>query len=397
MNKYAPIFPQLKQDYEEIYRFLKKSDYQIDPIPKYKPADNNSGEVIVSAYPIQGLLKYHGMADPQTRIAMFPSISLNNGAFQTITYLKFDPRMSRDKLVLDGIDKTSTNEFSRVQFQLDQIRNYGKIQSRALVVSRNMVTKDKSPIEAKGVGTSAAGGAAIARGAFNILYNDQKIAQNPRLLSIFSRFLSGSASRSSVGGISLWLSHPTSNSWDSFAIRLDRERDQDFVQDIALITIPLKSTITTTSAHKIAPTSSLYEQWCISRKSKILQFLKSFLTHDFNILGLLAELDSSMLHKIHTSSPEGQPYWNEKTQRVIQITKEMREIGMPVYFSIDTGPSVVLLTQKKSVNEIIHNLKEKLGENAPLITGTIQGASTLIRSNSKYYHLLDDDLAKFQT
>ena len=43
------------------------------------------------AYPIQGLLKYHGLSDPLQRIAYFPSISLCNDAIMTITYCKFSP------------------------------------------------------------------------------------------------------------------------------------------------------------------------------------------------------------------------------------------------------------------------------------------------------------------
>ena len=194
MNKYAFIFPQLQQDYQDVLLLLKKAHYNIEHIVKQRSAENNSGIAIASAYPIQGLLKYHGMANPQSRIAMFPSISLNNGSFQTVSYVKFNPELSQDRFILNGREKTpDDSEFRRVHFQIEQIRKYANISSGFLVISRNFITKSLVPLEAKGIGTSAAGGAAIGKAALSILYKDEEITQNTRMLSIFSRYLSGSA------------------------------------------------------------------------------------------------------------------------------------------------------------------------------------------------------------
>jgi diphosphomevalonate decarboxylase len=396
-NRYASIFPQLQQDYQDILLFLNKAQYIIEPIVKQKPAINNSGEAFSSAYPIQGLLKYHGMANPQSRIAMFPSISVCNGAFQTISYVKIDSELIHDRLILNGVEKSSdTSEFRRVKFQIEQIQKYANISSRFLVISRNFITETLSSLNAKGIGTSASGGAAIAKAMLNILYDNAEITKNARLLSVFSRYLSGSASRSSVGGMSLWLNHPKCNTWESFAIRLDQSKDQDFIKNISLITIPLESTLTTSSAHEIALSSPLYRQWCISRKSQILQFLEAFLKHDFRTIGALAEQDSRMLHEIHITAPGGRPYWNEKTYEVISFTEKMRNQGIPLYFSIDTGPSVVLIAQRKNKDYLVDQLKKFVVPELLVTTGSIQGPSKLIRSTSNLYHLLDDDIAKFQ-
>jgi diphosphomevalonate decarboxylase len=265
-----------------------------------------------------------------------------------------------------------------------------------LIISRNITSHDFQLFHAKGLGTSASGGAAIARAAFNILYHSKEITQNSRLFSIFSRYLSGSASRSSVGGIGLWLSHPECDTRDSFALRLDRKENSRFIQNISLLTIPLQSSNTTSNAHEIAPKSPLYTEWCLSRKKKIIQFLNAFQKHDFRTIGKLTEEDSKSLHKIHTSVPQGRPYWNKKTEKIMKITHFLRDKGIPVYFSVDTGPSVVLLTQNEFVNEVIDYIQSNISSTVQIIKGYIQGQSKLMRSNSKLYHILDDDIAKFQ-
>ncbi len=101
---HSSIYPQLIQDYTEILQYLKDAQYEVGPIVESQKADNVSGEAYSLAYPIQGLLKYHGMFDPMERIAYFPSISLNNNAISSITYLKFDPHLQQDKFILNGID-----------------------------------------------------------------------------------------------------------------------------------------------------------------------------------------------------------------------------------------------------------------------------------------------------
>ena len=392
---HSSIYPQLIHDYEETITILKEAGYFLDPILQPLPADNTSGEAYSVAFPIQGLLKYHGMFDPLKRIAFFPSISLNNAAISTVTYLKFDPNLSRDMFILNGVEKYENEEYDRVVFQLNKIRKFSKIETKAYIVSKNVNTSSNSPIVGKGLGTSAAGGAAIAKAAFSILYNDPTYSTNVRLQSIFSRYLSGSAARSSAGGIAIWMSSPQKNTWDSFAIRLDRPKNQEFTSNISLISIPLKSKMTTSEAHKVAPSSPLYQQWCLSRKKSILQFLEAIEKQNLDKIGIITEKDSRKLQEIHTSTKEGLPYWTEETKMLSRYAKDKRKEGVPLYFSIDTGPSVVYLTYKKYEKEILVELRNKIIPHTQIYNGSIGGPSTLITSNSNLAHLLDDDIEKF--
>ncbi len=398
MNIYnlSSIYPRLLQDYQEILQKLIQAEYCIESIPEQQKAEKISGEAFSLAHPIQGLLKYHGMFDPVNRIAFFPSISFNNGAISTITYLNFDPHLTRDKLILNGVEKSISLEYDRVEYQLNIIRKYSNIETKAIVISKNIETSSNYPIEGKGLGTSAAGGAAIAKAAFSILYDHKtEYVNNARFQSVFSRYLSGSASRSSVGGIGLWMSSPQNDTWQSFALRLDKPQLKEFIKKVLLISVPIKSSMTTAEAHKIAATSPLYLPWCLSRKNSISQFLKALFNEDLEKIGILAEDDSRKLHEIHISAELGQRYWTGETRELMNFASKKRMEGIPIYYSIDTGPSIVFLTFKKFEEEILEELSNIIDRDLKIYKGSIGGPSKLITSDSNLAHLLDDDIEKF--
>ncbi|MHA1584779.1 MAG: GHMP kinase, partial [Promethearchaeota archaeon] len=288
------------QDYQEIMKHLSQNKYIFQFFPDSIPAVHDSGEAFSIAYPIQGLLKYHGMVDKDLRIAYFPSISLNNDSVETITYIKFDHQFNEDRVILNGkeISKQS-REYLRISYQLDKIRAFASVSTYALIISRNVKTKSGIIAKGKGLGTSASGGAAITRAALQILYSGREdIIKNPQLNSYLSRFLAGSASRSSVGGIGLWLNHPKISSKDSIAIRLDRKDDQNFIKSIDLITVSLESPIKTEQIHELAPRSPFFNNWLEGRKEKIIEIIDALQTHNLEKLGELTEFDTMALHAV---------------------------------------------------------------------------------------------------
>ena len=201
------------------------------------------------AYPIQGLLKYHGLSDPLQRIAYFPSISLCNDAIMTITYCKFFPQRDHDTFIING-KPSEGKETTRLQEFVDLFRQQYSISSKLLMISRNIDKKTQHIVNGKGLGTSASAGAALTQALFGIAFPDVEILQQkPRLLSTFARSFAGSAARSVVGGIGLWFNYPGINPIDSFAIRLDSQLDRDFISSINLISIPISSKVLTDEAH----------------------------------------------------------------------------------------------------------------------------------------------------
>ena len=383
----------LKRDYEEIRQLLIKKAYVFDEIPRNRKAKREEGEAFSLAYPIQGILKYHGFSDFKSQISFFPSISLNNGSLSTISYLKFDKKLKDDIVFLNG--SSADNEtYQKVKSSLDFIRSFSGVHTKALLISRNY---SPSKTEGKGLGTSASGSAALGIAAASILFdNEPEFINNKRLLSIFSRYLSGSGCRSSSGGFSLWLSHPTIDPLDSYAIQLDREEHQKFINNISLLTIPIKSELKTTEAHNISLKSPFFETWLSKRKELIFEFINALDSHDLSILGNLAEYDTLCLHAITMTAPNNENIiaWDPDTLKVILEVRDLRQSGYDVYFSIDTGPSLVLLTKKSQAVSISNELKSIIPKR-DIIEGNLGGPSRLLNSKSTDVKLLKEDMERF--
>jgi len=391
------LVSKLQEDYNEILHYLLEKDYVIQNLPSEITAKKKIGEAYTLAYPIQGILKYHGIANEEHRIAYFPSISLNNDCSYTVTYLRFDENLEEDSAFLNG-NPIFGEAFERIKFALSFIRRYSKIKTKAILISRNFLKSSKEGRIGKGLGTSASGSSALALAAISVLYdNDLDFIENKRLLSIFSRYLSGSGCRSALGGFSLWLSYPNINPLDSFAIRLDRNEHRDFIKKISLITIPIQSDLRTNQVHKIAPKSPFFTAWLEQRKKLVFEFFKALDKHNLNRIGELAEYDTLCLHSVTMTAPNNQNIiaWGPDTLKIMLKIQELRmNDAYNVYYSIDTGPSLVLLTLESEKNKIINELKSFVPE-YDLIEGKIGGPPKILSPKSPEAKKLKSDIEKF--
>ncbi|MHA1519953.1 MAG: diphosphomevalonate/mevalonate 3,5-bisphosphate decarboxylase family protein [Promethearchaeota archaeon] len=403
------IQSQLANDNDEIKNYIEKLGYIIDPWPESLAAIHHEGEALVSAYPIQGLLKYHGMADVERRIAYFPSISLNNGVCFTQTYIKLFNSFESDQLIWNNnLIDSSSRAFTRVFSHIDVIRSMAGIHTKAHIYSRNVYPdfsdKNQNPsnrlVTEKGLGTSASAGAAIAKAMIEILYHgNPKYTTNTRLRSAFARYFAGSASRSAVGGIGLWLSHPNISPDESFSIRLDMPKMSSFIEEIELITIPIESPLQTESAHASAPKSPFFTEWAIRRKKQILNFTQALHDSNFTKLGELAEEDTLALHGISltTGIEDYILAWEPITLQIMKKVRYWREKEkIPIYFSIDTGPTVVLLTKKEYASTLMTKLTN-IFPNTKILRSFIAGPPHVISPDSQDFSTIVNALKQIGT
>ncbi|HHX65009.1 MAG TPA: GHMP kinase, partial [Chloroflexi bacterium] len=232
--------------------------------PDVQGQGHESGVAAARAYPIQGILKYHGITDWDWRIAYMPSISVNNDAAYTVTWVEFDPVLTDDRVTIGG-QEAQGRERERVRRVLDVVRDLAGVRSRARVASRNVVRASKT---GKGLGTSASASAALATAALAAVLGERAI-DDRYLLSCVARLLAGSGGRSAAGGVALWLSYPGIAHRDSYSVRLDTAGELD---DVRLITVPVDSRLglKTEAAHEDAPHSSLFKCWMLGRCKEVL-------------------------------------------------------------------------------------------------------------------------------
>ena len=277
------------------------------------------------AHPIQGLIKYHGLADPVLRLPFHDSISVCTAPLTTRTTIEFGD-FPRDAATIDGGD-LSAREMERVVAVVDPIRARAGIAQRFRMASVNDFPSNV------GLGASASGFAALALAACRAAGLEADLQH----VSIFARRGAGSATRAVTGGFSKWKMGLSDE--DSYATELAGE---DLQMDIIVALIPAFKQ--TEDAHREALTSPFFHARLAEMPRLIAEMELAIRKRDVGAICALAERDTLMLHGITMTGSAEMVLWQPETLRVILAVRKMREAGIPAFFSIDTGATAYVNT-----------------------------------------------------
>jgi mevalonate pyrophosphate decarboxylase len=307
-----------------------------------------------------------------------------------------DSQYQHDRAILNGTE-IKGDGLERVKKALDRIRKHSKVKNKALVISRNLLTVNREIARGKGLGTSASASAALTSALISIIYdNHPKYLKNFRLRSFFSRYLSGSGCRSSTGGISLWLSHPHIKPFNCFSFRLDNQNHKDLMNKTAILTIPIESDLKTNLAHEIAPQSLFFETWLKNRKSLVYKLYNGLKSSNLELIGQLAEYDTHCLHAVTMTGEIDNNLlaWHPKTLKIMHTIRKLRNEGIKAYYSIDTGPSVIILIPNNEKDVIKKKLSTFI-DPSKILEGKIGGQAKVLSSKSNKIEPLAQDINKF--
>jgi phosphomevalonate decarboxylase len=288
------------------------------------------------AYAIQGLVKYHGLKNKKQRIPYHDSISVCMKSLPTITTVEFSETFKHDKYRING-KAPSKNEQDRIRVVLDSVRNLARQKSiHARVESQN------PPIKGKGLGYSSSGFAALGLASATSL----RMSFTSKMLSQIVRLGAGSASRSLVGGFSIWYANRNGL---SYAEQLARENKIPW----RTIIVPVESTVKTDTAHEDAVLSPFYRPR-LSYLKNLLPKMKTAITRrDTRQISRLAELDTLNLHAVTMTGKAGLVLFSPLSIQVMEEVLRLRvEDDVPVWFSLDTGPSVFVNTLPEESSKV---------------------------------------------
>jgi phosphomevalonate decarboxylase len=277
------------------------------------------------AYPIQGLVKYHGLKDPVRRIPYHDSISLCTGPIHTHT--TFEALASgAETVVIDG-KATTGRPLERVKVVVDAIREEAGDDRPFRMESRNDFP------QYVGLGSSSSGFAALALAAA-AAYGWK--ADHQRLSEI-ARLGAGSASRAVTGGISEWVVDGE-RSYSTMVAAPERLKDWRIVVPLVQHEEP------TENVHAEVLTSPFFE----ARNKYIPSALKAMRaalpSGDVKQIAPIAETDTLNLHAVTMTAASGHITWRPPTLEVMERVRRLRKEGVPVWFSIDTGATAYLNT-----------------------------------------------------
>lgn len=292
-----------------------------------------------TAFPIQGLIKYHGLKDKKLRIPFNDSISVCVAPFSTRTTVEFSDDFPRDLLEIDG-EAVTGRARERV---LDVVNCIREMADSSLMFRMKSVNNFPSNI---GLGASSSGFAALAKSATSALGLDMSLSD----LSRIARLGSGSASRAVTGGYSYWIAGDSDET--SFAYPIASEDSMP----LSIIVVFVEVYKQTESAHETAVTSPFYKTRLECVEQTLEPMVKAIKARDINTMGQLAEVDTLNLHAVTMTGEGGHIHWGPETVRLMFEVRKMRDEGLPVFFSIDTGATVYVNTRKEYGEEVERKL-----------------------------------------
>lgn len=279
------------------------------------------------------LIKYWGKRDEQLILPTNSSLSLTLDGFSTTTTVDFQESLTKDTFTLNGMPETG-EAFKRVTTFLDFIRRLaGRENLYANVDSLNQVPT------AAGLASSASGFAALAAAGTKAIGLEMTDIELSRL----TRRGSGSASRSIYGGFAQWEMGQKEDGFDSYAIPIAPQDYWDVRMAAVVLSSKMKKISSRDGMRRTVETSPFYDGWLKSIPADLHDMKEAIQTKDFTQLGEIAEANCLKMHATSLGAKPPFTYWLDATVRVMHQVQELRDQGIPAYFTIDAGPNVKVL------------------------------------------------------
>jgi phosphomevalonate decarboxylase len=290
------------------------------------------------AHPIQGLLKYHGLADPERNVPVHDSISLCTAPSATTTTVAFGH--DEDSCLVNG-DPIDDEGAARVATVLDLVRERSDVDTGARVESENTFPSNV------GLGASASAYAALALAATEAAGR----SLSTPALSALARRGATSAARSVVGGFA-----HLRTSMDDADCTAERIPDA-FDEDLRVVVGHVPEFKRTEHAHQVTPESHLFDGRLARVHESVAAFRDAIRRGEFHRTFELAERDSLGLLAVTMTGSDGWVYWQPDTLRMLQAARRLRdEEDVPVYFSSDTGATAYLNTTAEYADRVADEL-----------------------------------------
>ncbi len=297
-------------------------------------------KVSARAYAIQGLVKYHGFKNARLRIPFHDSISVCMKSLDTVTTVETGNSLRRDSIRINGSVPTS-GEDARARVVIDKLRELAGDKTRVRVESRN------ANVKGKGLGFSASGFAALGLATSKAL----GLSLEPQELSEIVRLGAGSAARSLVGGFSIWYANRKGRSYAEQLASASSIR-------LRTLIVPIPSAIKTDRAHADVVSSPFFRARLAYLRGVLQRMRRAIAKKDVTEICRLAEVDTLNLHAITMTGRLETILVSPLSIKIMDEVHRLRvEEMVPVWYSLDTGPSVFINTTPKAASKVERRIR----------------------------------------
>ena len=286
------------------------------------------------------LIKYWGKKDDELRIPHNSSLSLTLDNLYTETKVTYDPSLKQDEFYLDG-NRVKGNAFKRVEDFMNYVRTSYNIKDYTLIESVNHVPS------AAGLASSASAFAALAKAStLDLNLDDEELTR-------LARMGSGSASRSIYGGFVEWqMGHDHES---SKAVVLENSDWPEIRMIVCFVNEDKKPFSSSEAMKETVDESVYYDAWVEQSHKDIKEAKTHILNQDIVSLGALIQENALRMHASLMAINKW--YFEPDTINILNRIRSIQK-DIPVYFTMDAGPNVKLLTVDKYVDDVLEHFKD---------------------------------------
>lgn len=173
-------------------------------------------------------------------------------------------------------------------------------------------------------------------------------------MSKLARLGSGSATRSIHGGFVIW--HRGNSHDTSYAEKL-QVKWPEFRMLFTIIDPSVKKISSRVGMQITIEKAKSYADYVKQSNESVEPLITALKENDIDAVGRIAERAAELMRNVMLEA--GLEYHTPKTQQLIQKVKAIRsKHKIPVYYTFDAGPNLILFTLDEYVNEVIRLLPE---------------------------------------
>lgn len=288
------------------------------------------------------LVKYWGKRDDDLHLPAASSISVALAELGSLTVVAPSEELDGNLMVVNGeaIDGAGLIKVGRVMRAIREMA--GNTEVRAGIRGVNTVPT------AQGLASSASAFAALALAGCTAYGVDADEATLSRL----ARIGSGSASRSIAGGYVIWHRGERADGHDSFGEQLHPPEHWPLRALVAHVDVGRKKISSTVGMKLSRETSPYHDAWLDTCERDVETCCAALGARDFDALAEVVEANCLAMHANMMATRPPLIYWQPATLEVIHTVRQLRSEGLQCLFTIDAGPSVVVLTSAQDTERV---------------------------------------------
>lgn len=318
---------------------MLKTDIFASLLPTKTPTP--LGEVEAFAPSNIALCKYWGKRNRELNLPINDSLSVSLAHLGSRTKL-IPIDGDRDQVVLNGKALSADDGFVIKLIQFLDL--YRRDENTCVRVE----THNNIPTAA-GLASSASGFAALTKAIDQFYGFNLPVDQ----LSALARMGSGSACRSLYTGFVQWKMGLREDGMDSHGYPVET-RWPELRLGLLTLTEAAKAVGSREGMQRTTDSAHLYQSWPAQAAADLVKLQQAISEQDFRVLGETAEHNALAMHATMIASWPPLLYWQPESVASMHKIWQLREQGLPLYFTMDAGPNIKLLflaEDEKTVTE----------------------------------------------